>query len=161
YLRAVFKALDGVISVSRATKEACVDRGMDVHKGVVLPNGLMPEDVDDTPYDRGTGRGGLSGLPGVPLDGKPGLGTPGGLVKRKGHTGFVEQVLPLIGHNVIYVVLGDGPEMAGLRQAMDTVDPRHQVFLLGRQPDEVLRLAYQAADLFIMPNIVVPGDMEG
>src|SRR5690606_10325261 len=37
----------------------------------------------------------------------------------------------------------------------------NHIYLLGRQPDDILQLAYCAADLFIMPNIVVPGDMEG
>ena len=36
-----------------------------------------------------------------------------------------------------------------------------RVHLLGRVSDELLAALYRGADLFVMPNIRVPGDMEG
>ena len=41
----VLHALDGVISVSQATRQACIDRGMDPGKGVALPNGIQIQDL--------------------------------------------------------------------------------------------------------------------
>ena len=41
----VLDALDGVISVSQATRQACIDRGMDPGKGVALPNGIQIQDL--------------------------------------------------------------------------------------------------------------------
>ena len=40
FVPSVFEALDGVISVSRATREECIKRGMDPDKGIALPNGF-------------------------------------------------------------------------------------------------------------------------
>ncbi|NIT55700.1 MAG: glycosyltransferase [Aliifodinibius sp.] len=57
--------------------------------------------------------------------------------------------------------MGDGPEFDNIEEAVDQSECEDRIFLLGRQPDEVLSQAYAAADLFVMPNIPVEGDMEG
>ncbi|CAN0514933.1 unnamed protein product, partial [Scytosiphon promiscuus] len=38
---------------------------------------------------------------------------------------------------------------------------KDKVILAGKQPDSILKQAYSAADIFVMPNIPVSGDMEG
>ncbi|HAH50959.1 MAG TPA: glycosyltransferase family 4 protein, partial [Balneola sp.] len=45
----IFEALDGVISVSEATRQECIKRGMSPKKGVALPNGFDMSDFQDTP----------------------------------------------------------------------------------------------------------------
>ncbi|MDZ7682334.1 MAG: glycosyltransferase family 4 protein [Fodinibius sp.] len=45
----IFDSLDGVISVSRATREECIKRGMDPEKGVALPNGFDVEQLSNFP----------------------------------------------------------------------------------------------------------------
>ncbi|HLR33265.1 MAG TPA: glycosyltransferase, partial [Fodinibius sp.] len=45
--------------------------------------------------------------------------------------------------------------------ASDNMPYGDRIFLLGRQPDEVLKQVYAAADVFVMPNVPVEGDMEG
>jgi phosphatidylinositol alpha-1,6-mannosyltransferase len=82
-------------------------------------------------------------------------------VERKGHEWFIREVLPKIDEQVVYVTIGDGPEFASIKSAAEESRHRDRIFLLGRQPDEVLKQAYAAADLFIMPNVPVEGDMEG
>ena len=51
----VFEALDGVISVSEATRQECIKRGMAPEKGVALPNGFDMSDFKDVP-DKSKGR---------------------------------------------------------------------------------------------------------
>lgn len=51
----VFEALDGVISVSEATRQECIKRGMSPEKGVALPNGFDMSDFKDVP-DKAEGR---------------------------------------------------------------------------------------------------------
>ncbi|WP_040368044.1 glycosyltransferase family 4 protein [Balneola vulgaris] len=156
----VFNALDGVISVSKATREECIKRGMQPDKGVALPNGFDMEDFSDVP-DKESAIQEIEKEFKVSLEGKSLLLTVGRQVKRKGHEWFISEVLPKIKSNVIYMAIGDGPEHENLNQLLENSSVRDQVLLVGKQPDKVLKQAYAAADVFIMPNIPIPGDMEG
>lgn len=156
----VFNALDGVISVSRATREECIKRGMDPDKGVALPNGFNLDAMNKMP-EKIISRQELQKKFGIPLTNKKMLLTVGRQVKRKGHEWFIREVLPQIKSDVVYVTIGDGPQENEIEQAVQESTLRQQIYLLGRQPDDVLKQAYAAADLFIMPNIPVKGDMEG
>lgn len=156
----VFNKLNGVISVSRATREECIKRGMPPEKGVALPNGFDLNRLGHFP-DKKDSRNRLQQNFNIPLDQKSMLLTVGRKVKRKGHEWFIREVLPKLGDQVVYVTIGDGPQYESIWEASEDMACRDRIFLLGRQPDEVLKQAYAAADLFVMPNIPVEGDMEG
>lgn len=156
----VFKALDGVISVSSATRQQCLERGLAAEKSQVLPNGFDTRDMD-TPFSKKQARQRLATHLGISLEGRAMLLTVGRLIKRKGHDWFIREVLPQVQTNALYLVIGDGPEMQAIEQARRGFAQPENIILAGRQSDETLALAYAAADLFIMPNIHVPGDMEG
>lgn len=156
----VFSSLDGVISVSRATRQECIDRGMDPEKGVALPNGFDFEKLNNFP-DKKESRNRLQKNFRIPLENKFMLLTVGRKVKRKGHEWFIREVMPKLDDDIVYVTVGDGPEFDNIDDAADQSEHQSRIFLLGRQPDEVLNQAYAAADLFVMPNIPVEGDMEG
>lgn len=151
----IFKALDGVISVSQATREACIERGMDPGKGVALPNGFVPDSTGIV-IPKEDARLLIQSLTSTDILNKKWLLSVGRMVRRKGHAWFIKNVMPNLPEDVAYIVLGDGPEMATVSELAS-----ERVILLGRQPDDVLKAAYAASDLFIMPNIPVPGDMEG
>ncbi len=151
----IFKALDGVISVSQATREACIERGMDPGKGVALPNGFVP-DPSGIVIPKEDARLLIQSLTSTDITNKKWLLSVGRMVRRKGHAWFIENVLPKLDEDVVYIVLGDGPEMAAVSRLAND-----RLILLGRQPDAILKAAYAASDVFIMPNIPVPGDMEG
>lgn len=85
----------------------------------------------------------------------------GRLVKRKGVAWFAEQVLPRLPDDAIYVVIGEGKEMDAIRAAASAAGVKDRVRLLGRLPDEILAAAYRRGNIFVMPNIPVPGDIEG
>ncbi|HLR24590.1 MAG TPA: glycosyltransferase family 4 protein [Fodinibius sp.] len=156
----VFDALDGVISVSRATRDECIKRGMTPEKGVALPNGLDLKRLGNYPHKQES-RNRLQKNFRIPLDQKFMLLTVGRMVERKGHEWFVREVMPRLDDRVVYVTVGDGPQFDDIEQAAEESSYSKRIFLLGRQPDEVLKQAYAAADLFVMPNIPVDGDMEG
>lgn len=160
FIPKVFEALDGVISVSKATREQCIKRGMEPEKGVALPNGFDMSDFDEV-IDKESGRNAMKKQFGLDLEGKNLLLTVGRQVKRKGHAWFIQEVLPRINADVIYLAIGDGPEFDHLRELREASPEKERIILAGRQPDEILDQAYAAADLFIMPNIPVEGDMEG
>lgn len=160
FLPRVFKALDGVISVSSATREECMKRGMDPEKGVALSNGFNLDMMNNMP-DKAFSREEIRERFGIPLDKKKMLLTVGRQVKRKGHEWFIREVLPRIQSEVVYVTIGDGPQQDEIARAVEESACKPHIFLLGRQPDNMLKQAYAAADLFIMPNVPVEGDMEG
>lgn len=156
----IFASLNGVISVSQATREECIKRGMDPEKGVALPNGFDFKKLNNFP-DKQESRDRLQQNFRIPLENNFMLLTVGRKVERKGHEWFIREVLPKIDEQIVYVTIGDGPEFDNIKHAAEESEVEERIFLLGRQPDEVLKQAYAAADLFIMPNIPVKGDMEG
>ena len=156
----VFEALDGVISVSEATRKECIKRGMSPEKGVALPNGFDMSDFKETP-DKKVARKEIEQVFNIDLKGISLLLTVGRQVKRKGHEWFISEVLPKIKSNVLYLVIGDGPEHEQLKEVVSSSSVKKKVLLAGKQPDEVLKNAYAASDVFIMPNIPISGDMEG
>lgn len=160
FLPKVFAYLDGVISVSRATRQECIKRGMNPGKGVALPNGFDLNKLENFP-DKESSRTNLEKKFGISLNGRFALLTVGRQVKRKGHEWFIRNVLPELKSHVVYMVIGDGPEFENVKLAVKETAQESKVFLLGRQPDNILKQAYAASDLFVMPNIPIEGDMEG
>ena len=156
----VFEALDGVISVSEATRQECIKRGMKPEKGVALPNGFDMSDFKEAP-EKLAARKELETVFGIDLSETFLLLTVGRQVKRKGHEWFIREVLPEIKSKVLYLVIGDGPEHERLKELKNESPQKDQILLAGKQSDEVLKSAYAGSDIFIMPNIPIPGDMEG
>ena len=160
YISSVFKQLDGVISVSSATREASIKRGMDPEKGVALPNGFDMKVLKKLP-EKEEARNIIEKEFDLNLNGKKLLLSVGRQVKRKGHEWFVDEVFDKIQSDVVYIILGDGPQHENIRQARENSKQKEKIVIVGKQPDEILNACYAAADLFIMPNIPVEGDMEG
>jgi glycosyltransferase involved in cell wall biosynthesis len=86
--------------------------------------------------------------------------TVGRLVRRKGAAWFVRHVLPEL-TNVLYVVIGVGPDQAEIARAAAETGTTDALWLVGSVSDQRLLELLGAADIFVMPNIEVPGDVEG
>lgn len=160
----VFEALDTVLPVSKATAQACMVRGMDEEKVTVVPNGVdlsrfgKPRNSNEARAELleavGCSNGQLQ-------NGGLVLCSVGRHVERKGFTWFVDQVMPLLPEDVHYWLAGIGPETEQVEAAVERRGLHDRVRVLGRVSEEKLRLLYRGSDLFVMPNIPVPGDMEG
>lgn len=156
----VFGALDGVLPVSQATAAECLVRGLPERKVHVVHNGVHAERFGPAgPRDGARARlaEAFGGLPGDAFL----LLSAGRQVERKGFHWFVEHVVPRLPARVHYWLAGDGP-MAG---TIDAAARAHgldaRVRRLGRVSDAQLEALFRGADLFVMPNVPVPGDMEG
>lgn len=160
YLPKVFRQLDGVISVSEATRQACISRGMPPEKGVALPNGIDTDVVEEMSSKK-QAREQIENLFNISLKDRFLLLSVGRQVKRKGHAWFIENVMGKLDSDILFLIIGDGPEHARIIEARDKSAMKERIIIAGKQPDSVLNFAYSAADLFIMPNIPVAGDMEG
>jgi glycosyltransferase involved in cell wall biosynthesis len=151
---------DHVFCISRAARDEVVARGVPVYKVSFVPLGVT-DDLRDT--DREAARRRVRDAADVDEPCRIVLST-GRLVKRKGVNWFVDAVLPDLVRNdeqVVLVVSGDGPERPEIEQTAERRGLRDKVRLLGRTSDDVLRDLYNGSDVFVMPNIRVPGDMEG
>lgn len=158
----VLGALDAVLPVSRATGDACLDRGLDPGKLCVVPNGVAVHRFSNFGM-KGDARAVL--LQRFGGDAFPERGlllcSVGRQVKRKGFAWFVRDVMPLLPHDVHYWLAGDGPENEDILAAARWKGVEHRLRLLGRISERDLGMLYAGSDLFIMPNIPVAGDMEG
>ena len=155
----VLGALDLLLPVSSATGAELVARGAAPDAVVPMPNGVDTSRFETVPdaaavRRRFTQRGDLP-------DGAALLFSVGRQVERKGTAWFVREVMPRLAPGVHYWVAGDGPELPAIEAAAAEAGVADRVRLLGRVSEDDLRDLLAAADLFVMPNVPVPGDMEG
>ncbi len=160
YIRYIFKHLQGVISVSSATRDASIQRGMNPDVGVSLPNGYDPKVLKKLP-EKVEAKKILEEAFRTDFTGKKILLTVGRQVKRKGHTWFIKHVLQRIQTDVVYLIVGDGPEFDNICNMRDSLGLQDKIIMTGKLSFEMLNVCYSAADVFVMPNIPVEGDMEG
>jgi phosphatidylinositol alpha-1,6-mannosyltransferase len=69
--------------------------------------------------------------------------------------------MPLLPDDVVYLIAGDGPDRKRIASSIEQYRLSGCVKLLGTISNDELESLYRGADLFIMPNIPVPNDMEG
>jgi phosphatidyl-myo-inositol dimannoside synthase len=155
------KKFDHIICNSPATRAKTVQIG--------LPPGIchtVPCGVDEAVHERMCTRKeaqmALHRMRGLDFEGKKVLLTVGRLVKRKGVAWFIEHVVPGLPEDHLYIVLGaSGPELRPIRQLIETKKLSQKVIVMPDAPEALRNLAYDAADLFVMPNIRVQGQQEG
>ncbi len=175
---------DGAICVSQSTRNECLQRGFSEKKTFAVKNGV-DSSLADIPFDTGIVEK-LRNHFGVDVTGKNILVTLGRPVKRKGFSWFLKNVMPHLGKDVCLLMIGPMKSEYSfvekalqampdnfnnvrlmLGSASDTHDVEEQlkvqknVFHLGSLPYADLLQVLSLADLFIMPNICVDGDIEG
>ena len=156
WVKRFLPSLDMLIAVSEETRAAALAKRIPENKVMVIRNGVETE-----AFQGEYGRADLETLLGENLSGKQVLLTTGRLAKRKGAAWFIQEVLPKLPRSVIYVLAGAGPEKANIEAVIRKTGMEDQVRILGRVTDTERNLLLNTADIFIQPNIRVPGDMEG
>ena len=83
-------------------------------------------------------------------------------VPRKGMVEFLEKGMPLLDADIRLVICGPpASETVRLQALCQSEDLKARVVLLGPVPDDVLAMLRTSCDLFLMPNIHIPVDVEG
>lgn len=164
YVRRVLRSLDVVFPISRATGRECLQRGLPPARMHVVPCGA-DNVLFNAPRDRAAARRELLRAIGESPETIPDdaliLVSVGRHQERKGFQWFTGTVMPRLPEDVIYLVTGEGPMTGRIREAIDRNGLHRNVRLLGKVAEEMLGKLYRGADLFVMPNVAVKGDMEG
>jgi phosphatidylinositol alpha-1,6-mannosyltransferase len=160
----VLAALDLVLPVSRATAAESAARGLPQSRTHVVPNGVdlrrFPPVADGEEERRTLLR--MLADTGRPIpEGALLLCSVGRHQERKGFHWFVDRVMPGLPADVVYLLAGQGPMSPAIGAAVERRGLGERVQMLGTVSEEVLLRLYRGADLFVMPNVPVPGDMEG
>lgn len=185
FVKKQLSKLDGLIAVSRATQEVCIERGISPNKVFIVPNGVDhelavvkrdPEFLSkfEEKYQ-------------LQLQNKKVLVTMGRPVKRKGFSWMVKKVMPYLSKDTILVLVGP---RKGIRYPFLNYLPsfisrqlevllsiandekelvkgtqisanKHRILEVGKLPFEEVVQLLKMAHLFVMPNKKVLGDMEG
>lgn len=156
WVRGFMKSLDGLIAVSEETKKVAIEKNIPANKVAVIHNGVETE-----AFTNDFSRKDLEKVLQMNFDETFVLLTAGRLAKRKGGEWFIRNVLPILPKNTLYVLAGDGPERENIERAVNEMKLENQVRLLGRVSDDVRAILLSTVDIFVQPNIYVPGDMEG
>jgi len=143
-----------MIAISEATAREAKTRGVPTAKIVVIPLG-----VDEAPPPKVDKQKVCSSIE-LSKDDKI-LITVGRLAKRKGVAWFTANVLPDLPDNVHYVIIGEGAERSNIETEITKHGLNNRVHMLGEVDDKTKQDWLASADIFVMPNIKVPGDMEG
>lgn len=163
-VRWMYRTLDAVFPVSRATGEAVLDRGLPPQRLHVINNGI---DVDrfgpppDPSLRKSILRAAFPAEAERLPEGALSLCITGRQVRRKGHAWFIANVMPRLPSHVHLWLGGDGPEASAIAAACDTLQAPQRVHRLGLLTEAQIRELYRGADLFVMPNVKVEGDIEG
>jgi phosphatidylinositol alpha-1,6-mannosyltransferase len=98
------------------------------------------------------------------LEGKLVVLTVARLVARKGHASVLQAVARLLEEfpNLVYLVVGVGPDQDRLRRLAGELGLRETVIFAGCVAEEALPQFLNLCDVFAMPNYeAAPGDLEG
>ncbi|MFH1039471.1 MAG: glycosyltransferase family 4 protein [PVC group bacterium] len=157
---AALRKMDRVICVSRQLGQVCRGYGVPAEIIRVIPNGVNVDDftwTEDTPPAEKLG---------IDTRGRCVLITVGRLVPKKGVDRFVKDILPAVvekAPDILYLVVGDGPLRESIENTIREKGLEDIVLLMGDVPmdDGRLKALYCCADIFVMPNVEVPDDIEG
>ncbi|MCL1911028.1 MAG: glycosyltransferase family 4 protein [Leptospirales bacterium] len=180
-------SIDAVIAVSTATASECIKRGAPPSKVHVVPNGVAPSLKKVKPDKKFLPK--LEKNLGVNLKGKKILVSTGRSIKRKGFSWFLDNVLPELGNEIIYIMVGPRDKGLGKKLFFMNLLPKRvsrqiwltgigidqanidkslakpllsgRAFHLGSIPAAELEQVLRISYAFIMPNIHIEGDAEG
>jgi glycosyltransferase involved in cell wall biosynthesis len=159
------KKLDKLIMVGNETITEAVKIGIPEGKCVFIPNGLEPKEICEIHTKEE-----MSQLLGIDLKNKKVIFRGGRFVKHKGMEWFVRNVVSHLPENYIFVAAGpvvadkttgDENYYEHSEKAVQELNLQNRVKLLTKLKRSEIKILFNACDLYVSPNIKVPGSMEG
>jgi glycosyltransferase involved in cell wall biosynthesis len=159
------KKLDKLIMVGNETIAEAVKIGIPEKKCVFIPNGLEIDEICEK-----CSRVNMEEVLKMDLGNKKIIFRGGRFTKHKGTEWFIRNVMPKLPEDYILVSAGGGVAKATAgdenyypkcEQAVKDLKLENRVKLLLNLKRSDLKKLFNACDLYISPNIKVPGSMEG
>lgn len=150
------KKIDKFIAVGNETVKVSREKGIPENKIAFIPNGVDVQKFSED-YDRTALEKIIKGS----IENKKFILTSGRLAKRKGVAWFCENIVPKLPENIVYIIAGDGPDKKNIRTVIQKNNLQNRVKMLGYVSDEERNILLNTCDIFVQPNIKIPGDMEG
>lgn len=158
------KRLDRLIMVGNHTITEAVQVGISREKCSFIPNGF---DLDH--ICKKHSREDLEKLLGMDIENKKVILRVGRFVRHKGLYWFIKNVMPRLPKNYILVAAGGrNPNTVGdsdiypkCQKIISEKKLQSRVKLFANIPQEDMNILFSTVDLFVSPNIEVPGSMEG
>ena len=153
------KVCDRVCVVSRKTAELTEAAGIAGDRIRIAYNGIEPPvpEVDKITLARRD----LEDQLGIDFDRDRVLLNLGRQIPRKGIVEFLEKGFPLLEKDIQFVICGSGPDHERIRATVGRMQAQNRVHILGRVEDERAVALRRSCDLFLMPNVHYPDDVEG
>lgn len=165
-VRSLLPRFDHVFAISQASREEALNQSVAPDQVSIMHPGLDFSEFEAVPDVDSVRRQ-------YDLDGRLSLLSVGRLARRKGLIEFVRYSLPTIVDKrpeTVLLIVGDNPIRslahkedikACIQAEVKTLGLEGHVRMLGWVERRVLVDLYRACDLFVLPAIEVPGDMEG
>jgi glycosyltransferase involved in cell wall biosynthesis len=148
---------DRVCVVSQKTAELTEAAGVPADHIRIAYNGIEPPVFDDDILDPVRDR--LQNELGITFGKDRVLLNVGRQIPRKGIADFLEHGFSLLEDDIHFVICGVGPDHE--RICAEVVKHNARVHVLGHVDDETSAALRRHADLFLMPNVKYPNDVEG
>ncbi len=149
---------DSVPVISQKTKKVAIRAGVPAKKIDIIYLGIDPPTIPKAQRDALKSQ--FEAKHGIRFGRDKILLNFGRQVPRKGVAQFLERGMPLLDRDIKLVISGSGPDAARIRDIWKKNNLQDRV-LLRYLSDEELGLLRKEADLFIMPNVSYPNDVEG
>ena len=169
----MFKRAKKIACVSRATATQVYARGGKEGQVVVIPCGIRGSGIGHRTSDIGPRASAKISLfrspnPAVripnPKVQSPRLLSVCRLIPRKGIAWFTAEVVMLLKQEfplMEYMIVGTGPEEKLIKKIVQERGLEDTVHRVGDLSDPSRDMLYRACDVLVVPNVPVPGDMEG
>lgn len=149
---------DRVAVVSQNTRAITIQAGVPAKKMDIIYNGIDPPRIPRARREALKAR--FEAEHGIQFGRDKIVLNFGRQVPRKGVAKFLECGVPLLDRDIKLIISGSGPDAERIHEIWKENDLQDRVLLLYLS-DEELGFIRREADLFMMPNVPYPNDVEG
>jgi len=150
---------DRVCAVSETTRDLTIEAGIPADRVSIAYNGIEPPVFEDAALL--SAREQLEHQLGLKFGQDRVLLNIGRQIPRKGVASFLENGFPLLEDDIHLIICGTGPESDRIKQVVASKGIRDRVHTLGHVEDITASALRHSCDLFLMPNVKYPNDVEG
>ena len=150
---------DRVCAVSETTRDLTIEAGIPADRVRIAYNGIEPPVFEDAALL--SAREHLEHQLGLKFGQDRVLLNIGRQIPRKGVASFLENGFPLLEDDIHLIICGTGPESDRIKQVVASKGIGDRVHTLGHVEDITASALRHSCDLFLMPNVKYPNDVEG